>query len=239
MSWEILDTGYASALENMRIDAELLDRMRPNHCPLIHFYEWDTDAATYGYFTDPKKHLNLDGVIKRGISLARRSTGGGIIFHVWDMAFSVLVPSAHSRFSLNTLENYAFINQAVLNAIQIAMQGSIQLSLIPHDAPSLDMQSQHFCMAKPTKYDVLWEGKKVAGAAQRKTKNGFLHQGTISLVMPPPDYLQDLLLKDSQVLAAMQLHTFPLLGNHASCHEVNQAKRELKALLVDQLRDCR
>ena len=90
-------------------------------------------------------------------------------------------------------------------------------------------------MAKPTKYDVLWEGKKVAGAAQRKTKAGFLHQGSISLVMPPQDYLNYILAPGTSVQQAMQIHTYPLLGLSASSMEINLAKQKLAALLATQL----
>jgi lipoate-protein ligase A len=44
-------------------------------------------------------------------------------------------------------------------------------------------------MARPTKYDVMLQGRKIAGAAQRKTKAGFLHQGTIALLCPDPELL--------------------------------------------------
>ena len=40
-------------------------------------------------------------------------------------------------------------------------------------------------MAKPTPFDLVIEGKKVGGAAQRRTRKGLLHQGSLS-VCPPP-----------------------------------------------------
>ena len=90
-------------------------------------------------------------------------------------------------------------------------------------------------MAKPTKYDVILEGRKIAGAAQRKIKGGFLHQGTISLVMPPEDYLREVLKEGSQVLDAMKLYTFPVLGPRASAQEISEAKKCLKVLLTTHL----
>ena len=46
-------------------------------------------------------------------------------------------------------------------------------------------------MAKPTQYDIVYKGKKIAGAAQRKKTQGYLHQGTISLAAPQIDLLQE------------------------------------------------
>ncbi len=235
MEWEIIDTGEKSAEENMRFDAELLENLDRYARPIIHFYEWEGRSATYGYFIDPAQCLQLDGVKRHGISLARRPTGGGVVFHFWDMAFSVLVPAVCPEFSENTLDNYAFVNSAVLAAVKEFAKGTPPLSLTLEDLASLDESCRHFCMAKPTKYDVLWEGRKVAGAAQRKTRKGFLHQGTIALCMPEKELLTEILPTGVQVGEAMQLHTAALLGRCPKEADLVRAKAELRPLLATHL----
>ena len=37
------------------------------------------------------------------------------------------------------------------------------------------------CFANPVRDDVMLLGRKIAGAAQRRTRGGFLHQGSIQL----------------------------------------------------------
>lgn len=236
--WEILDTGRQSADENMRLDADLLEKANCFSKPVLHLYEWEGDSATYGYFTDPGQLLDLSHASKLDLSLARRPTGGGIIFHIWDMAFSVLVPSHCLEFSTNTLENYAFVNNAVLAAIKEFLGGQPPLSLTPTDFSPWDPDCAHFCMAKPTKYDVMLEGRKVAGAAQRRTKKGFLHQGTIALMMPPPDYLNQILLPGTKVHEAMQAHTCPILGKTASRDQMDAAKAYLRLALATHLTEA-
>jgi lipoate-protein ligase A len=218
MKWEILDTGIRSAEENMQIDTDLLRELKEKPRPILHFYEWIGDTATYGYFIDPAKFLNMEGVARRGLKLARRPTGGGIVFHIWDFAFSVLIPEGHPGYSQNTLENYAFVNGAVQKTVKEFLGKEVHLT--PTDIGS----EAGFCMAKPTKYDVMLEGKKIAGAAQRKQKWGFLHQGTIALMMPPADYLTDV-LQEKRVQGAMMTHTFPLTTN------LEKARLELRQLL--------
>lgn len=228
MHWEIIDTGVGSAEENMRFDAEMLETLGSRARPILHFYDWAQDSATYGYFIDPKEFLNLDKASQRKLELARRPTGGGIVFHVWDLAFSVLVPASCEAFSLNTLENYAFVNNAVKNAVKEFL-GAGELDLTPNDAQAMDASCSNFCMARPTKYDVMLGGKKVAGAAQRKRKHGFLHQGTIALVMPPEEYLRDILAPGTAVFEATMANTWPLLGKETT--RIGEAKKELKHLL--------
>src|SRR5579872_4776074 len=98
---EVLDTGVNEADVNMAIDAELLESLESRREPLLHLYEWKDRSATYGYFVKPEEYLDLAAVKRRGLNLARRPTGGGIIFHEWDLAFSVLVPEKSPFFSLN------------------------------------------------------------------------------------------------------------------------------------------
>lgn len=237
MNWQVIDTGIQNAEENMRFDIDLLEKAETFASPVLHLYEWKGDSATYGYFMDPAKWLNMNQVKLKSLSLAKRPTGGGIIFHLWDMAFSVLVPAHCPEFSLNTLDNYVFVNSAVLAAVKEFLNGLPPLSLTSEDHSSLDSACGYFCMAKPTKYDVMWEGRKIAGAAQRKTKKGFLHQGSIALVMPPLEYLEDILLS-SYVKDAMLSFTCPLLGKSASRSEIDHAKRRLQELLTTHLSEA-
>ncbi|MCP5505194.1 MAG: hypothetical protein H7A41_08590, partial [Chlamydiales bacterium] len=133
MKWKILDTGKRSAEENMAIDAKLLEEMKPDDSPILHLYEWEGKAATYGYFLDPKKFLDLEKARALRLSLARRPTGGGIIFHVSDLAFSVLVPANFPHYSTNTLDNYDFINNAVKRGVNSFFENPESLSLLPDE----------------------------------------------------------------------------------------------------------
>lgn len=224
--WTVLDTGVRPAQENMLIDAELLETLDTHSLPILHFYGWQGDSATYGYFVNPETFLHLDRIKSSGLALAKRPTGGGIVFHIWDLAFSVLIPASHPYFSANTLDNYAFVNRLVLAAVGQFL--GKEPELIQQDGPALSESCTRFCMAQPTKYDVIFNGKKIAGAAQRKTKKGFLHQGTIALKLPSTSYLKSILLSETEVLEAMLAHTFPLLSSEES---LDGGRAELKRIL--------
>ena len=66
-------------------------------------------------------------------------------------------------------------------------------------------------MADPTVYDVMVDGKKVVGGAQRRTKHGFLHQGSISLGVPDLHFLRSV-LKNAAVADLMRENSYPLAG---------------------------
>lgn len=229
---EILDTGRKSAEENMQKDAFLLEALSTNKDPILHFYDWEGDSLTYGYFLDPKKLLDVEELAKRKISTARRPTGGGVVFHLWDLAFSFLMPSSHPKCSLNPLDNYAFVNGLVMNAMQEFLGGKSPLALTPQHFPVEAQKGENFCMARPTKYDVVMDGVKIAGAAQRLTKSGYLHQGTISLAKPSSELLLAV-LGNKGLVDAMERYTFCPLGE-ASREVLDEERSRLKLLLAKQ-----
>jgi lipoate-protein ligase A len=235
MDWQVIETMPMEAEKIMEKDRRLLEEISLYAQPILHLYEWKGPSVTYGHFIDPAKFFSFEGLAQEEIVPARRPTGGGIIFHLWDFAFSVLIPSSHPSFSQNTLENYAYVNGAVLDAVEEFLQNKEGAELTLQDGDLNGKGSEHFCMAKPTKYDVMIRGKKVAGAAQRKTKEGLLHQGSISLLMPCQKILEKVLLPELMVAKAMQSCTFPLLQEKKDLVYLKNARDTMKQLLCKHI----
>ena len=234
---DILDTGSAPAQDNMDLDAKLLSCLTPDSSPLLHFYEWAGPSATFGHFIRPEKHFDLKKAEWHHLSLAKRPTGGGIIFHIWDFAFSFLMPASHPFFSLNTLENYQFVNERVRDAMQelFPLQGKAEI--IPEDFASQHEEAVNFCMAKPTQYDVVYEGTKIAGAAQRKTKLGYLHQGSISLVFPQVELLKEVLLSKQTIVEAMTRYSFAPLGRQWDAARLKETRKAIQDRLTQKFKE--
>ena len=225
MTWDIIDTGIASAEKNMALDYELLQRLSSSAHPILHFYRWEKRCATYGHFINPYDHLNEQAVRRCDIELAKRPTGGGILFHHCDYAFSVLIPENHPAYSTNTIENYAAISQKLAEVIRRFHGKEPTL----HSVDTPDELAQHFCMAKPTINDVMLDGRKVSGGAQRRKKNGFLHQGTMALISPLEEELSELLIKGVSLTQVIQRNSYPLLGDR----DLEDAKQELQKLIIE------
>lgn len=230
---QILDTKVASAEDNMRLDTKLLEELDPKGSPILHFYDWSGPSATFGHFIAPAKHLNLQKAQWHHLALARRPTGGGIIFHIWDFAFSFLMPAEHSHFSLSTLDNYRFVNEIVLEVMRhfFSLQGPVGLYLDEQKGVS------NFCMAKPTQYDVVYQGMKIAGAAQRKTKRGYLHQGSISLAYPQVELLKELLLSEEAIIQAMTQYSFAPLGRQWDAAKLKATRKAIQERLSHQFKE--
>lgn len=231
--WTIMDTGKSSAEKNMAIDAELLEQAAFQRGPILHLYDWDSPSATYGHFIDPFRFVQRDMASKLGLQLARRPTGGGMIFHLTDLAFSIIVPVSHPGYSVNVLDNYAFVNHLVIEAVKRFTNHQTLPHLLPNEPQAHDSICKHFCMAKPTKYDVMLEGRKVGGGAQRRTKHGFLHQGSISLALPPIEFLNKVLLPQEGLIETMQTVTYALIPTQATPVQLTEARGYMSQLLID------
>ena len=208
--------------ENMAKDASLLADLGPS--PLLHFYAWDRPSATYGYFIQIGDWIQE---AQQEVSFARRPTGGGIIFHLFDYAFSFLLPSAHPSFSDDPIKNYAFVNGLVLEAIAPLYPPSLALT------PATALTDSPFCTAKPTIYDLLVHGQKVAGSAQRKKRQGYLHQGTISLA-PPDLSLLLRVIKDKKTAETIYNQSLAILPPNWTPQELADLREEVKNLLILQ-----
>lgn len=172
---EIVNSGVGTALFQMQTDSELIAQLSSLKEPVLRLWKWQKKTISYGYFIDPTRFIDCDKAIGLGYEIVRRPTGGGLLFHINDFAFSVAVPFHHPHCSLVVLENYHLINQALIAALT-----NCSLSTeVARDLPYRDL-----CMATPTKYDLVYNGKKIGGAAERKTAGGFLHQGSLFLQMP-------------------------------------------------------
>lgn len=231
MKWDVLYSGKKAAQHHMDKDQQLLNEICITDQPILHFYEWDGPSATHGYFTDPSLYLDLEVSRQKDLNIARRPTGGGIVFHVTDLAFSVLIPASHPAYSTNTLENYAFINRHVAQAI-VKYKKELRTDFFQIEKKTSHQACQHFCMANPTIYDVMVDGKKVGGAAQRRTRFGFLHQGTISLTMPQEEFLKAVLKQGNEILDAMKCHTYALIERIPTNQQLKDAREELQQLLI-------
>ena len=168
------DIDSRSAALNMAIDEALLETVTR---PTIRFYRWDHPALSFGYFgrfADVTEHES-----ERDI--ARRWTGGGIVFHGADLTYSIVIPANDSSFSESTMSIYE-ATHAAIRAVLVGVGKDVELSTSA--APKISDS----CFANAVRADVLWSGKKIAGAAQRRTRRGLLQQGSIQNVELAADF---------------------------------------------------
>ena len=171
MNWLLLNSGRCDAAFNMALDEALLETVSQLDKPVLRFYGWTEPAATFGYF---QKYSEVGAATKLR-PLIRRPTGGGIVPHDGDWTYCAVFPPGHEWHSLKAEESYRRIHDWLRRAFA---ELKIETELAPCCKKTLPGQ----CFVGHEKSDLLWHGKKIAGAAQRRNKLGLLIQGS---VQPP------------------------------------------------------
>ena len=171
-SWLLLESGAGEPAWNMAFDEALLESSPKFSQPVLRFYSWSKPCATFGY----SQHYSEIERVTMLRPLIRRPTGGGLVPHDADWTYSLVFPPSHSWYALKATESYERVHRWIQDAFQ-------KLGVATELSPCCKKEIPGQCFVGAEKSDVLWHGKKIAGAAQRRTKTGLLIQGS---VQPPP-----------------------------------------------------
>lgn len=179
MNWLLLNSGKCAPAFNMALDEALLEAVGRLDRPVLRFYGWTEPAASFGYF---QKYAEVErATLLR--PLIRRPTGGGIVPHDADWTYSLAFPPNNEWYSLKAEESYRRVHEWIQSAFS-RLKIETELAPCGRHSPLAPHPSSlpTACFVGHIKFDLLWHGKKIAGAAQRRNKLGLLVQGS---VQPP------------------------------------------------------
>lgn len=163
-----VDAHERDGYENMAIDEWLLGKIT---LPTLRVYKWKAGWGSYGYFVKDSEAAAALGDLKR----VRRWTGGGIVNHTTDWTYTLLFPGRDGLAGLRGPGCYCVIHKALATALQ-------QLGYDVRLAGASDPARGGECFINPVEHDIVdTEGKKLAGAGQRRTLAGLLHQGSLAM----------------------------------------------------------
>lgn len=172
-SWAMLDTGPCDYAFNMAFDEALLEAMPRLAKPVLRFYGWTEPAASFGYF---QHHGDVERLTSLR-PLVRRPTAGGIVPHDADWTYSLAFPVGDAWYSLSARESYRRVHEWIEAAFA-------ELKVRTALAPSATRSGPGQCFVGYEESDLLWQGRKIAGAAQRRRRDGLLIQGSIQSPVP-------------------------------------------------------
>ncbi len=170
-TWLRLRTGPGDPAFNMALDHALLEAAPGLGRPVLRFYAWAVPAASFGYTQRYAEAERLTPLRP----LVRRPTGGGVVPHDADWTYTLVFPPAHPWYALRARASYQRLH-TWLRAALAALGLEVRLAPDPASGPPTH------CFQRAEQFDVLWAGAKIAGAAQRRTREGLLIQGS---VQPP------------------------------------------------------
>ncbi|MCO4850183.1 octanoyltransferase LipM [Bacillus vallismortis] len=198
-TWRFIDSGNANPAFNMALDEALLywhsEKKIP---PVIRFYGWNPATLSVGYFQNIKKEINFEAVHKYRLGFVRRPTGGRGVLHDQELTYSVIVSEEHPEMPATVTEAYRVISEGILQGFRnLGLDAYFAIPRTEKEKESLKNPRSSVCFDAPSWYELVVEGRKVAGSAQTRQKGVILQHGSILLDLDE-DKLFDLFLYPSE-----------------------------------------
>ncbi|MEO0054415.1 MAG: hypothetical protein RLZZ50_362 [Verrucomicrobiota bacterium] len=201
--FDVLPMRSDSAAANMATDFLMLKRYPAKTRARFRAYGWHRPAFSFGYSQKIAwvlAHLPADA--DPGAELVRRPTGGGLVDHRDDWTYALVLPRGHALETARAVESYRAIHAALADALRTCGQPAAlkdRCDASPaapsgedSTAPASCASLPSVCFTRPELHDVVHPdtGAKIAGAAQKRTKEGLLFQGSVLRAAAPavPDW---------------------------------------------------
>lgn len=228
-NWRLINSGFQTGAMNMALDEALLHSVASgDSLPVLRFYRWRPATVTIGYGQSVTADVDLEVCRQAGLDVVRRSTGGRAVLHDQEVTYAVIAPLNSGLFGGSVLDCYRVIAE-VLQKTLITL--GLPAQLVP-GKPRGGQQNamKAVCFSAPSQYELVVDGRKVAGSAQKRHGQAFLQHGSIPLEMDL-SLLGRALRAAAEKTAADALHTVGWLNQwRARPLEV----REVETLLAEE-----
>lgn len=171
-NFRVINSKKSNAKNNMASDDALLSCFKNDDFGILRVYSWEK-SFTIGI---SQKFENYSFTHEYKDNFAKRITGGGVLFHGHDISYSLVIPTQVLE-DLSIKQSYEFICKFVLNFYK-------KLGLnakYAKDCEEINLSKSEFCQVGFETYDIIINGKKIGGNAQRRTKKAIFQHGSIPL----------------------------------------------------------
>ncbi len=160
---------------NMARDEALLECVGAGLSPpTLRLYRWEPPTISLGYFQPYAAYEALDPPAGQ-LPVVRRQTGGGAILHDRELTYALVLPIGH-RLARGATRLYEVVHDAIIHALADAGMATWRGCRGDDSTPA---RGPFFCFARRHCLDVLAGKEKLAGSAQRRTRQAVLQHGSI------------------------------------------------------------
>ncbi|MBL7573278.1 lipoate--protein ligase family protein [Staphylococcus saccharolyticus] len=205
-TWNFINTGSQNPYYNMAMDEALLNFVsRGEIGPVIRFYTWSPATLSIGYFQRLKKEIDIDKVAEKGFGLVRRQTGGRGVLHDKELTYSVIVPESHPNMPTTVTEAYKVISQGLLEGFKnLGFETYFAVPRSKEEREKLKQPRSSVCFDAPSWYELVVEGRKIAGSAQTRQKGVILQHGSILQDIDIDELFDMFIFKNNRLKAKMK-----------------------------------
>ncbi len=197
--WRLIDSGSLSGVENMSIDEALFRCFDPaSSQPVLRLYGWQPAALSLGRFQKATDDLDLTRCTADDLTVVRRITGGGAIYHADELTYSLVCSPEQIPPAASVKESFRVLTSFLLGLYRVlGLQADYAVDSSP--AGSRLGQRTPLCFAGRESYDILVNSRKIGGNAQRRSRQVIFQHGSIPLQNRVADGMHYLKLQPENV----------------------------------------
>lgn len=169
---------------NMALDETAGRAVADGADPVMRVYRWQPSTLSLGYNQDPAT-IDWSACRSHGVSVTRRPTGGGAIYHDrWgDISYSIVVPA--DAVSGDLLESYHTLCAPVLDAFD---RMGVDAAFSERERAGIWAPACYLRPIHPA-HDIVVGDRKLSGNAQYRMKAAVIQHGSITFLSDPARHL--------------------------------------------------
>lgn len=181
--WRFIHSGSSGPAMNMAVDEAIVQAVGDGlSLPTLRFYGWNPRTLSIGYFQKAEEEVDFQELRRRGIGFVRRPTGGRAVLHHMELTYSLILPEHYPGLPQRVTEAYRMLSEGLLFGFRhLGLQA--EMVNLSSEAEKMKYASggSAVCFDSPSWYELVVEGRKVAGSAQTRQKGVVLQHGSILL----------------------------------------------------------
>jgi lipoate-protein ligase A len=181
LSWRVVQEERRRGPTNMALDEIAADTAADDGVATVRLYRWQPSTLSLGYNQDPET-IDWNYCEREGITVTRRPTGGGAIYHdtSGDISYSIVVPAEAVPGDL--MESYELLCAPILDAFE---RMGIEADFTEAHQPALYQPACYLRELHPAHDVVGPDGRKISGNAQYRRRDAVVQHGSLTFSTTP------------------------------------------------------
>ncbi len=162
-----------SGVWNMAVDAALLEESLARDTIFLRLYRWSEATVSLGYFQKGTEQQHDPRLAN--LPTVRRLSGGGAILHHHEQTYSCCLPASHP------LAQQPSQLYEQIHAVFVEWLSEFGVAVAPRGRDSNRPEEPFLCFLREAAPDLVVNGNKVLGSAQRRRRGAVLQHGSFLL----------------------------------------------------------
>ncbi|OXM84076.1 lipoate--protein ligase family protein [Paenibacillus rigui] len=204
--WRFISSGPQDPAYNMAADeAILIAHSEGKVPPTVRFYGWDPATLSIGYFQKAMEEIDFEQLKAEGLGFVRRPTGGRAVLHDKELTYSIIVAESYPGIPRGVTEAYRVLSEGLLAGFRnLGLDAQMVQLASEEDKTKYASMGSAACFDSPSWYELVVEGRKIAGSAQTRQKQVVLQHGSILLDMDTDQLFRVLKFKNERIQARLK-----------------------------------